>query len=65
MIAPGDVSLVAAAPADARVVRVKGGDPAIFARSKEEIDALAGVGIRARICVGITARQERSGTAQS
>ena len=47
--------LVAAALAGERVVRLKGGDPSMFGRSGEEIDALAAHGVRARICPGITA----------
>jgi uroporphyrin-III C-methyltransferase len=37
------------------VVRLKGGDPAIFGRSTEEIDHLAAHGVPVRICPGITA----------
>jgi uroporphyrin-III C-methyltransferase len=47
--------LVAAALAGERVVRLKGGDPALFGRAEEELAALAEAGIRARICPGITA----------
>ena len=47
--------LVAAALDGERVVRLKGGDPSIFGRSAEEMDALALAGVRARICPGITA----------
>ena len=47
--------LVKAALAGERVVRLKGGDPSIFGRSAEEIDALARYGTRVRICPGITA----------
>jgi uroporphyrin-III C-methyltransferase len=46
--------LVRAALAGERVVRLKGGDPSIFGRSAEEMDALAAHGIRVRICPGIT-----------
>jgi uroporphyrin-III C-methyltransferase len=46
--------LVRAALAGERVVRLKGGDPSIFGRSAEEMDALAAHGIRLRICPGIT-----------
>lgn len=38
-----------------RVVRLKGGDPVVFARSAEEITHLAALGIPVRICPGITA----------
>jgi uroporphyrin-III C-methyltransferase len=46
--------LVRAALAGGRVVRLKGGDPSIFGRSAEELDALAAHGISAQICPGIT-----------
>ncbi|MCW4461485.1 uroporphyrinogen-III C-methyltransferase [Sphingomonas sp. BT-65] len=46
--------LVEAALRGKRVVRLKGGDPAIFARSAEEMEACARAGIVARICPGIT-----------
>ncbi len=46
--------LLAAARADRRVVRLKGGDPSIFGRSAEEMDHLAAAGISVRICPGIT-----------
>ena len=47
--------IVAAALAGQRVVRLKGGDPSIFGRSAEEIDALGRHGIAVSICPGITA----------
>ena len=47
--------LVEAAANGERVVRLKGGDPAMFARSAEEIAELSAHGIAARICPGITA----------
>lgn len=50
-----DQMLVAAALAGKRVVRLKGGDPAIFARAAEEIAALKAAGVPVRICPGITA----------
>jgi uroporphyrin-III C-methyltransferase len=37
-----------------RVVRLKGGDPSIFGRSTEEIEACKASGIRVNICPGIT-----------
>lgn len=46
--------LVRAALEGEKVVRLKGGDPSIFGRSAEEMDALAAHGIRACICPGIT-----------
>lgn len=50
-----DSLIVAAALAGHRVVRLKGGDPSIFGRSTEEIDACRAAGIPVRICPGITA----------
>lgn len=50
-----DELLVAASLAGRRVVRLKGGDPAMFARATEEITALRKVGARVRICPGVTA----------
>jgi uroporphyrin-III C-methyltransferase len=47
--------LVAAALEGKRVVRLKGGDPSIFGRSTEEMEALALHGLSVRICPGITA----------
>ena len=49
-----DALLVRAALDGERVVRLKGGDPSIFGRSAEELDALAAHGLRVRICPGIT-----------
>jgi uroporphyrin-III C-methyltransferase len=46
--------LIHAALAGERVVRLKGGDPSIFGRSAEEIDAHAAHGICALICPGVT-----------
>jgi len=50
-----DGLLVAAALAGERVVRLKGGDPAIFARATEELDACAAAGVPVAICPGVTA----------
>lgn len=50
-----DTLIVAAALAGDRVVRLKGGDPSIFGRSTEEIDACHAAGVTVRICPGITA----------
>ncbi len=47
--------LVGAALAGERVVRLKGGDPSIFGRLTEEMDALNEHGIPYSICPGITA----------
>jgi uroporphyrin-III C-methyltransferase len=50
-----DALIVEAALAGERVVRLKGGDPAIFGRAAEEIDACAAAGVPVRICPGVTA----------
>lgn len=50
-----DALIVEAALAGQRVVRLKGGDPAIFARAGEEVAALRAAGASVRICPGITA----------
>lgn len=47
--------LVQAVVAGERVVRLKGGDPNIFGRSTEEMQALGERGIAVNICPGITA----------
>ena len=50
-----DRLIVAAALAGARVVRLKGGDPAIFGRATEELAACRAAGVPVAICPGITA----------
>jgi uroporphyrin-III C-methyltransferase len=50
-----DQLIVAAALTDERVVRLKGGDPAIFGRATEELDACRAAGVKVAICPGITA----------
>ena len=50
-----DALLVKAAQAGQRVVRLKGGDPSIFGRSTEEMEALRAAGIPVSICPGVTA----------
>lgn len=50
-----DCMLVAAARAGKRVVRLKGGDPAIFGRTAEELDACRAAGVPVAICPGVTA----------
>ncbi len=55
--------LVGAAKSGARVVRLKGGDPSVFARTGEEIAELARHGIAARICPGITAASAAAASA--
>jgi uroporphyrin-III C-methyltransferase len=47
--------LVDAARRHRTVVRLKGGDPMLFGRAQEEIDALRGAGIACEIVPGITA----------
>lgn len=55
--------LVEASLAGERVVRLKGGDPSIFGRSAEEMQALRAHGIRVRICPGITAASAAAASA--
>ena len=50
-----DRALVAAARSHALVVRLKGGDPMLFGRAQEELDALAAAGIAAEVVPGVTA----------
>lgn len=50
-----DRLIVQAALAGERVVRLKGGDPAIFGRLAEELGACRAAGVPIRICPGITA----------
>jgi uroporphyrin-III C-methyltransferase len=47
--------LVQAARSGERVVRLKGGDPSIFARATEEIEACRAANVAVRICPGVTA----------
>lgn len=55
-----DKLIVAAALAGQRVVRLKGGDPSIFGRATEELDACRAAGIAIRICPGVTAASAAS-----
>ena len=50
-----DQLIVAAALAGERVVRLKGGDPAIFGRATEELEACRAAGVPVSICPGVTA----------
>lgn len=50
-----DAALVEAATAGKRVVRLKGGDPGIFARASEEVGALDAAGIGWELVAGVTA----------
>lgn len=58
-----DALLVAAAHTGRRVVRLKGGDPSLFARAAEETAALRTAGHRVRICPGITAASAAAASA--
>lgn len=53
-------ALVEAAKTHATVVRLKGGDPMLFGRAQEELDALAAAGIEAEVVPGITAAMAAS-----
>jgi uroporphyrin-III C-methyltransferase len=50
-----DRLIVEAALGGERVVRLKGGDPAIFGRATEELEACRAAGVPVSICPGITA----------
>lgn len=50
-----DTLIVEAALQGEKVVRLKGGDPAIFGRATEELEACRAAGIAVRICPGVTA----------
>ena len=50
-----DRLIVAAALAGERVVRLKGGDPSIFGRATEELEACRMVGVPVKVCPGVTA----------
>ena len=57
-----DQLLVEAALEGERVVRLKGGDPAIFGRANEELMACREAGIAVHICPGITAASAAAAT---
>jgi len=48
-------ALIEAARTHAIVVRLKGGDPMVFARAQEELDALDAAGIECEVVPGVTA----------
>ena len=50
-----DTLIVEAALRGEKVVRLKGGDPAIFGRATEELEACRAAGIMVRVCPGVTA----------
>lgn len=50
-----DRLIVEAALTGERVVRLKGGDPSIFGRATEELDACRSAGVPVRVCPGVTA----------
>ena len=50
-----DRLIIAAALTGERVVRLKGGDPAVFGRATEELDACRAAGVPVQICPGVTA----------
>jgi uroporphyrin-III C-methyltransferase len=56
--------LVAAARSHRLVVRLKGGDPLLFGRAHEEIDALAAAGIEHHVVPGITAAAAAAASAR-
>lgn len=49
-----DRLIVGAALTGERVVRLKGGDPSIFGRATEELEACHAAGVPVRICPGVT-----------
>lgn len=55
--------LVDAAANGEHVIRLKGGDPALFARSAEEIGELSSHGVAVRICPGVTAASAAAASA--
>ncbi|MEO6093663.1 MAG: uroporphyrinogen-III C-methyltransferase [Novosphingobium sp.] len=57
-----DRLIVDAALSGDRVVRLKGGDPSIFGRATEELDACRAAGVPVRVCPGVTAASAAAAT---
>lgn len=57
-----DTLIVKAALAGERVVRLKGGDPAIFGRATEELEACRAASVAVSICPGVTAASAAAAT---
>ena len=57
-------ALVEAARTHDVVVRLKGGDPMLFGRAQEELDALADAGIECEVVPGVTAALAAAATLQ-
>jgi uroporphyrin-III C-methyltransferase len=58
-------ALVEAARTHAVVVRLKGGDPMLFGRAREELDALAAAGIESEVVPGVTAALAAAASAKA
>ena len=58
-------ALIEAARTHERVVRLKGGDPMLFGRAQEELEALAAAGIEAEVVPGVTAALAAAASAQA
>ena len=57
-------SLIEAARGNGTIVRLKGGDPMLFGRAQEELDALREAGIEVEVVPGITAALAAASTLQ-
>ena len=55
-------TIVKAALSGQRVVRLKGGDPSIFGRANEEIEACHANGVRVQVCAGVTTASAAAAT---